>query len=300
MSNVLSWASAYALAERAPAGRLFGLPANGAMLAGLTRRAVDDPRDADWLIDVEPHHSTRIAKLAHRLAKPVWSPLEGHANPSNCTLIFPWESTQLDSHKERLEAIGRQLILALGYDARESVLAETPARWAQWWTDFLHYEPRRVDTTFPAQQYGQIVLVQDINAWSVCEHHLLPFSIDASVAYIANGRLLGLSKFVRIVEKTARALQVQERITEQVAGRVARATASPDVAVLVRGRHLCIEARGVRSCATTTSVKFLGRFESDPAIRGDFIALTQRSDNAGSGDPCNEGTTGRAHQSWIR
>jgi len=110
--------------------------------------------------------------------------------------------------------------------------------------------------------------------YSHCEHHLAPFFGVAHIAYVPTGRVLGLSKFARIAQRHAGRLQVQERFTRQVADEIACVTGSGDVAVAVRGTHLCMSMRGVRmEAARTSSLQTGGRFESDPVLSQQFLAL---------------------------
>jgi GTP cyclohydrolase I len=118
-----------------------------------------------------------------------------------------------------------------------------------------------------------MVVVSGVRVWSLCEHHLMPFSCDVTVGYVARGLVLGLSKFARIAHKHAHSLQVQERLGQQIADDVARASGSPDVAVLCRGVHLCMAARGVRSDGVMTSSVLRGAFRHTPSARAEFLDL---------------------------
>lgn len=143
------------------------------------------------------------------------------------------------------------------------------------WRDFAQYDPGSVGTTFESVEADQMVVVSGMRVWSFCEHHLLPFWCDVSVGYIAAGRVLGLSKFARVAHKYAHRLQVQERLTQQVADEVSRLTGSPDVAVLAEGRHLCMEMRGVRTPALMTSSVMRGAFRNAPEARAEFLRLAR-------------------------
>lgn len=188
-----------------------------------------------------------------------------------------------------LRKIGEQLLVALGYDVEAPELRDTPSRWARWWIEFHRPQDARLDSTFEVKTAGHLVVVSGISVWSVCEHHLLPFSAQLAIGYLPNGRVLGLSKFARIAMEIARRLQVQERLVEEVAADVTAATGSPDVCVVARGRHLCMEARGIRSLARTDTVVARGAFEADRGLRADLFAL------AGLGAA---GRDGREHLAW--
>ena len=165
----------------------------------------------------------------------------------------------------RVEGLIRELLEALGEDAEREGLRDTPRRVAAWWSEFLDHDPGRMDTSFGYASSGEgYILVRDIEAWSLCEHHLLPFSLMVHVAYVPSGRVLGLSKLVRTVADHAHNLQLQERITNDVAEAVAKTAGTQDVAVFADGEHLCMSMRGVRArSARTSTVCLLGRFRDD-------------------------------------
>ncbi len=127
------------------------------------------------------------------------------------------------------------------------------------------------------QQYDEMVLVKNVPFYSLCEHHLLPFFGAAHVAYMPRGRVLGLSKIPRVVDVFARRLQLQERMTREIAEALLELTAAKGVAVVVEARHLCMEMRGVEKVGgqTVTSC-MLGIFRSDPRTRGEFLNLIGR------------------------
>lgn len=171
--------------------------------------------------------------------------------------------------------IGRQLLEALGEDPAREELAETPRRWAQFWQEFIAYEPGQVDTTFSAAESGQMVVVSGIKVWSVCEHHLLPFWCEIAIGYLSGDRVLGLSKFARIAQQHAHRPQVQERLVRDIADDVMRLTGSEDVAVMARGEHLCMLMRGVRTHGMMSSTTLRGRFYDEPLLRAEFLALAR-------------------------
>ncbi|MFJ3791542.1 GTP cyclohydrolase I [Kitasatospora sp. NPDC090091] len=193
---------------------------------------------------------------------------------------IPMRSRRRPVDRPRVEALTRQLLLALGEDPDRDGLKDTPRRFADWWGEFLDHEPDRLDTSFEASQYGDFVLLTGIEAWSVCEHHLLPFRLDVSIAYVPDTAVLGLSKLVRHLEVHTHALQIQERITHDVAHDLAKAVGTDDVAVFTVGEHLCMSMRGVKAATVrTTTTCRLGRTESDPdlATRIERLALPGRT-----------------------
>ncbi|MFI2261239.1 GTP cyclohydrolase I [Streptomyces tubercidicus] len=178
--------------------------------------------------------------------------------------------------KDPLEAVARQLLVEIGEDPEREGLRDTPARYARWWREFTQYEPGSVDTLFETTASGNLVGVSGISVWSLCEHHLLPFSCRFTIGYLPQEKMLGLSKFARIAHQHAHKLQSQEQLSQQIADEVERLTGSPDVAVIGRGEHLCMAMRGIRTPAMMTTAVWRGALK-DSALRSELIALTSDS-----------------------
>lgn len=176
---------------------------------------------------------------------------------------------------ERVADLVGQLLTAIGEDPGREGLSDTPARVAAWWQSFFSPEPSATPTCFTEQHLsGQLVVIGGMSVWSLCEHHLLPMNLDVAVGYVPDSNVVGLSKFGRIAQRYAGRLQVQERFTRQVADELADVIGGNDVAVAVRGTHLCMSARGVRmETARTTTVQACGRFERDPVLSQQFLTL---------------------------
>ncbi|MER7789531.1 GTP cyclohydrolase I FolE [Streptomyces sp. NPDC097640] len=177
-----------------------------------------------------------------------------------------------DRMPDPLEDVARRLLLEIGENPDREGLKETPARFARWWREFSNYDPGEVGTLFPLRNQGQIVMVSDINLWSLCEHHLLPFSCAVTIAYRPEGDVLGLSKFARIAHRHAHRLQVQERLVRDIAEEITAVTGSSDVAVVARGEHLCMSMRGIRTPALMTSSVFNGIFQDHGPARQELVA----------------------------
>ncbi|MEO5981291.1 MAG: GTP cyclohydrolase I FolE [Pedococcus sp.] len=176
-----------------------------------------------------------------------------------------------------VERAAADLLRALGRDPQSPHLADTPRRVAAAYAELL--SPRAFDlTTFPNDEgYDQLVLARGIPVHSLCEHHLLPFHGVAHVAYLPADRILGLSKLARVVELFARDLQVQERLTQQVADWLQEHLEPQGVGVIVEAEHLCMSMRGVQASGTTTLTSALhGRLREDPRSRQEFFDLTRR------------------------
>ncbi len=177
-----------------------------------------------------------------------------------------------------LRELVRELLLLLGEDPSRPGLRRTPVRVARAMRDLTRgYEEDLTEVVNGAvfeEEVSEMVLVKDIEFYSLCEHHLLPFYGKVHVAYIPKGRVIGLSKLPRIVDIFARRLQVQERMTVQIAEAVERVLEPAGVAVVAEAAHLCMMMRGVakQSSVTTTSC-MLGGFREDPRTRSEFLAL---------------------------
>ncbi|MFJ1706961.1 GTP cyclohydrolase I [Kitasatospora sp. NPDC088346] len=175
-----------------------------------------------------------------------------------------------------LEDLARELLTEIGENPDRDGLRDTPRRYARWWREFTQYDPGTVDTTFESVSSGQTVIVSGMQVWSLCEHHLLPFTCTLAVAYRARNDILGLSKFARIAHKHAHRLQLQERLVADIADEIEKTVGSPDVAVVGSGEHLCMTMRGIRTGSLMTSSLLKGVFEKDGPERTELLALLQR------------------------
>jgi GTP cyclohydrolase I len=172
----------------------------------------------------------------------------------------------------------RTILAALGEDPERDGLRKTPARVEtalRWLTQGYDVSVQDVvgDGVFE-EEHDEMILVRDIELYSLCEHHLLPFFGRAHVAYIPDGRLIGLSKLPRFVEVFARRLQVQERLTDQIADAVMEVLEPQGVGVVIEAAHLCMMMRGVEkqnSRTVTSAVR--GLFRKDPRTRSEFLRL---------------------------
>lgn len=179
---------------------------------------------------------------------------------------------------EKLAAHYREILTLLGEDSDREGLLKTPERVAKamsFLTKGYHEDPLQIlRSAIFREEYKQMVLVKDIQLYSLCEHHLLPFYGKAHVAYIPNGYITGLSKVARVVECFARRLQVQERLTVQIRDCIQEALNPMGVAVVIEASHMCMQMRGVekQGSATTTSA-FTGIFLKDPRTREEFMNL---------------------------
>lgn len=178
---------------------------------------------------------------------------------------------------EELSGLYKSVIQALGEDAERDGLQKTPERMAkamQYLTHGYQLDAREIlNSAKFKEDYNEMVIVKDIELYSMCEHHLLPFIGKAHIAYIPNGYITGLSKLARVVDVYARRLQVQERLTDQILAAIQDTLQPLGVAVVIEAKHMCMMMRGVQkqNSATTTSA-FSGQFLKNET-RSEFLRL---------------------------
>lgn len=208
-----------------------------------------------------------VAKLEHEIAS-----LDGSAAGSrHLRVIHAREQVDLPAAERAV----RDLLLALGRDPSSPHLADTPRRVATSFKEML--TPREFDlTTFPNDEhYDELVLAKSIPVHSLCEHHMLPFTGVAHVGYLPGERILGLSKLARVVELFARDLQVQERLTVQVANWLQEHLDPKGVGVVIEAEHMCMSLRGVRARGSRTITSSVhGLLREVARSRQEFFALT--------------------------
>ena len=176
----------------------------------------------------------------------------------------------------------RTMLQAIGEDPDREGLRRTPERVAKAMADLTSgMNQAMADVLNGAiftQEYDQMVLVKDIEFYSLCEHHLLPFQGKAHIAYLPNGRVVGLSKLPRLLEIYARRLQLQERLTQQVAGAIQEALRPRGVAVMLEAAHFCMMMRGVeKQNSKTVTVALLGEFRDSQLLRSEFFGAVGAS-----------------------
>jgi GTP cyclohydrolase I len=174
------------------------------------------------------------------------------------------------------ERAAADLLVALGLDLTDENLVETPRRMAGALIEMTS-SPDFDLTTFPNDEaYDELVLVQDLPLQSLCEHHMLPFVGVAHIGYLPNERILGLSKFARLVAHHARRPQTQERLTKRIADHLQDQLRARGVGVVVEAEHTCMSLRGARAAgARTTTSALFGQLRDDPRSRAEFLSLTQ-------------------------
>lgn len=279
---------AFEIAGRYPKGTtFFGIPRGGIVPAQLIagfkdfeHEVVYSPDEAEVIVDdifdsgataklwqrrceaiPMPAHSSRKARAFEFMVHKPAEGLLGH------WIQFPWEKSATEDPEDHV----RRLLEALGEDPSREGLSDTPRRYLAFLRGFTTVEPFKL-TTFDAEGCDEMIVQAPIPFFSICEHHLAPFFGHAAVAYIPNGKIVGLSKLTRLVEKHSRRLQNQERITKGIANELIEALGCEGVAVSLRARHMCMEMRGPKTHDVyTTTTTLLGQFKEDPRTRSEYI-----------------------------
>jgi len=184
-------------------------------------------------------------------------------------------------NREKVERLVRELLSEIGEDPQREGLLRTPARIAaalEFLTSGYRTDLKKlINGAIFAQETNNMIIARDIEVYSLCEHHMLPFFGRCHIGYISRGKVFGVSKLARLVDMYARRLQIQERLTHQIARAIMDAINAEGVGVIIEARHLCMMMRGVEkqnSMMTTSSV--LGSFHNSTATRNEFLSLINR------------------------
>jgi len=185
------------------------------------------------------------------------------------------------SNKEKIEQLTKALLENIGENPDREGLIKTPTRVAKAWEFFSRGYNQNIDDIINGAIFNEdakdMVIVRDIEFFSLCEHHLLPFFGKAHVGYIPNGKVIGLSKIPRIIDMYSRRLQVQERLTHQIADAIKAVLEPKGVAMVMEGRHMCMQMRGVEkqnSFASTSAMS--GQFKKSAETRSEFLSIINR------------------------
>ena len=184
-------------------------------------------------------------------------------------------------NKETIEQLTKALLENIGENPEREGLIKTPTRVAKAWEFFSRGYNQNIDDIINGAIFNEdakdMVIVRDIEFFSLCEHHLLPFFGKAHVGYIPNGKVIGLSKIPRIIDMFSRRLQVQERLTHQIADVIKAVLEPKGVAMVMEGRHMCMQMRGVEkqnSLASTSAMS--GQFKKSAETRSEFLSIINR------------------------
>ena len=179
---------------------------------------------------------------------------------------------------EKIADLTKLLLKEIGEDPNREGLIKTPSRVSKAWSFFSRGYNQDVDEIINDAIFNEnakdMVVVRDVEFFSLCEHHLIPFFGKANVAYIPNGKVVGLSKIPRIIDMFSRRLQVQERLTRQIAETIQDVLEPIGVAVIMEGQHMCMQMRGVeKQNSLTTTSSMLGKFRQSDRTRAEFLSI---------------------------
>lgn len=259
-----------------------GVPVAYVLQQFMNIQVVINPADADFFIDDIIDSGETMRKYCDAFPGKPFYALIDKTDPTTPLkydwVQFPWEVAQ-DGADESGTDIVTRLLQFVGEDTTRGGLIETPARvvkaWRHW-TQGYTKDPEQILKVFEdgGEGYDEMVIVKDIPFYSHCEHHMAPFFGTVSIAYIPDGKIVGLSKLSRLVQMFAQRLQVQERMTKQIADTLKEHLAPKGVGVYVKARHLCMESRGICQQGHHTVTSALnGVIESDASTRNEFIQL---------------------------
>lgn len=264
--------------------RIYGVP-NGGIYAALLAKVknpsaclVEDPGHAECFIDdIVDSGATRLRYQQNYPGRPFYALVDktdGDSHWLGKWVVFPWEAQQDQAGPE--ENV-RRLLEYIGEDVNREGLKETPRRVIKAYHELFsgyRQQPSEVFTCFEDGACDEMVLLKGIELTSTCEHHMLPFLGEAHIAYVPDGKIIGVSKLARLLDIYARRLQVQERLTTQVTQALDNYLQPKGSACVIEARHMCMVCRGVRkqhSVMVTSSLT--GVFRDEPAARSEFFNL---------------------------
>jgi GTP cyclohydrolase I len=269
----LTWQDVFERVHKLPAVKRYGIPRGGSIVSVLARNCVDTPEEADYFVDDIIDSGRTRDKWEKQYDKKVHALVDKQKeNLMTTWIVFPWEKNTSDAE----DHITR-IIEMIGDDPTREGLLKTPERVVKSWKELYSgygMNPDDIITTFDPETYDNLIMLKDIEFYSTCEHHLMPFYGKAHIAYIPNQKIIGISKLARLLEIYSRRLQIQERIGELVTTYLMNKLNAVGAACIIEAKHLCISARGVQkqgSKMVTSSLK--GAFLEDGSSRQELMSM---------------------------
>ncbi|MCK4788580.1 MAG: GTP cyclohydrolase I FolE [Desulfobacteraceae bacterium] len=257
-----------------------GVPAAYAVSRWAHFIMVDTPEEADFFIDDLIDSGRTMERYCDEYPeRPFYALFDKSGLPDEERewLVFPWEQTEEKSIEDSVV----RLLQYIGEDVGRGGLAETPKRVAKAWSEWTSgygKDPKQILKCFEdgAEKCNEMVIIKDIPFFSHCEHHMAPFFGTATIAYVPNGKIVGLSKISRLLDIFAKRLQVQERLTNEIADAIDTELKATGVGVIIKARHLCMESRGIAKQGHHTITSALrGALLDKPAARAEFMLLAK-------------------------
>lgn len=259
-----------------------GIPAAYALDSNFNLQIVDTPEQADFFFDDIIDSGATRAKYAKNYPGVPFLALIDKTSPLcpyiNEWIVFPWEGDTVTSIEDNITRI----LQYTGDNPTREGLQETPARVARaldYWFSGYGQNAEKLLKVFEdgGEHYDQMVVVKDIPIYSKCEHHMADIFGTATIAYIPDGKIVGLSKLSRLADMYARRLQVQERLTQQIANALNEHLQPLGVGVMIKARHMCMESRGIcQQGHHTITTSIHGAFKACPATRAEFMAIARQ------------------------
>lgn len=273
----VSWADIRARLRRLPDGKYYGVPRGGTVVAGLSQQPVDTPEQADYIIDdIVDSGRTREEWLLRYPDKEFLALYDKTAGDAGLGwVVFPWEGTA----EADAESVVVRLLEYIGEDVHREGLIDTPKRvvrsWEKLYGGYAEDYKKILQVAFIDGACDEMIVLKDIGYYSTCEHHLLPFYGKVAIGYVPDKKVVGVSKLARVVEVFARRLQVQERMTSQIADAIMEVVKPLGVMVVVKGQHLCMSSRGVEKQNSVMTTSAIRGIYKDTEARSEFLKLAE-------------------------
>lgn len=268
----IGWNVIHSKIKTLPKGKVYGIPRGGEIIAQLTGNAVDNIKEADYILDdLIDSGRTKNECMKRFPEKPFHALIDKNNEGINDWIVFPWEKSDI---KDSVTNI----LTHIGENPRRDGLIDTPNRVIKSWEQLYGGYKTNIQNIFKTfeneELYDQMVVLQDIEFYSTCEHHLLPFFGKAKVGYIPKDRIIGISKLARLVECYSRRLQVQERLTNQIAKSLQENLNPLGVGVILEAKHMCMCIRGVNKQNSIMKTScLLGCMKDEVQTREEFLSL---------------------------
>tara|TARA_R100001594_G_scaffold67525_1_gene101821 strand:+ start:5831 stop:6667 length:837 start_codon:yes stop_codon:yes gene_type:complete len=266
----ISWEEIYLRVSKLDKSKkYYGIPRGGQIIAGLTGNAVNSVKDCDVIID-DVYDSGSTAKAWGKLYKKEFVFLfDKRKEPKLPWIKFPWE----ENFERGFENDILRILQKIGENPHREGLKDTPKRVAKSWIE-MTTRPEFTLTTFSSEGYDEMIISRNIEYHTFCEHHLIPFFGKAHIGYIPGKNIVGLSKLARVVEYYARGLNTQEYLTNNIARYLSQQLNPKGIGVIIEGRHLCQEMRGIRKKGSMVTSCLKGCFRDDLTVKKEFLTLT--------------------------
>jgi len=264
---------------------VYGVPRGGIPVAYLIADSIlEEPKHATLIVDDITDSGRTRSRYEKNFPDAVFLSLADYLEPERVPgqwIVFPWEQGEQGQEDTSADDIVVRLLQYIGEDPKREGLRETPARMAKAWKEWTSGYDKDVSTVFKSfldggEKYDEMVVVKDLPFYSHCEHHLAPFFGTATIAYLPDQRVVGLSKLGRVLNVYAKRLQVQERLTVQVADAIQEHLKPQGVGVLIKARHLCMESRGLATQGHHTITSALRGIFLESNVRQEFFTIAHQ------------------------